>query len=118
MFSNTYSEIVTLVEQRPNSGIFESYDSDNQSVIGILGDAPRGQTGQITYNKKSTSVLTGFSTASVSLNNKPMLSIGNDESLRPGTEYSVLLIDHDQNLNPGLRDHLDVFRTTALIPFY
>ncbi len=114
--SNTYSEIVTLVEQGPNSGLFESYDSSDQSVIGISNDAPRGQTGQITYNKKSTSVLTGFSTASVSLNKERVLTVGNDKFLRPGTEYDVSLIDPDQNLNTGNRDHLDVFRTTAIIP--
>ena len=113
---NTYSEIITLVERGPNSGLFESYDFSDQSVIGILEDAPRGQTGQITYNKKSTSVLTGFSSALVSLNDKPEISIGDDESLRPGTEYAVLLTDHDQNLNTGARDHLDVFRATAIIP--
>ena len=114
--SNVYSEIITLVEQGPNSGLFESYDSSDQSVIGISSDAPRGQTGQITYDKKSISVLTGFSTASVSLNNERVLTVGNNESLRPGTEYSVSLIDSDQNLNTGARDHLDVFRATAIIP--
>ncbi len=116
MASNSYSEIVTLVERGPNSGLFESHDSNDESVIGILNDAPRGQTGQITYNKKSVSVLTGSSTASVSLNNMASITIGNNELLRPGTEYPVLLIDPDQNLNTGARDHLDVFRTTAIIP--
>jgi len=114
--SNTYSEIVTLVEQGPNSGLFVSYDVNDQSVIGILGDAPRGQTGQITYSRESLSVLTGFSTASVFLNKDPVLTLGNGESIRPGTEYPVILIDPDQNLNTGARDDLDVFRATAIIP--
>ncbi|AFS80209.1 hypothetical protein NKOR_01515 [Candidatus Nitrosopumilus koreensis AR1] len=113
---NTYSKIITLVEQEPNSGLFTSYDSDDQSVIGILNDAPRGQTGQITYNKKSISVVTGFSTASVSLDGEPVLTIGNGAQLRPGTKYPVILQDPDQNLNTGARDDLDVFRDTALIP--
>ncbi|AJM91949.1 peptidase [Nitrosopumilus piranensis] len=114
--SNTFSKIVTLVEQEPNSGMFTSYDSNDQSVIGILDDAPRGQTGKITYNNESISVLTGFSTASVSFGSEPVLRIGNDQSLRPGTEYPVILEDPDQNLNTGARDHLNVFRDTALIP--
>ncbi|MHA7734559.1 peptidase [Nitrosopumilus sp. S6] len=113
---NTYSNIVTLTEQKPNSGIFSSSDHSDQSVIGILDDAPRGQTGQITYNKESISVITGFSTASVSFDEEPFLTIGYDGPLRPGTEYSVILIDPDQNLNTGARDHLDVFRDSALIP--
>ena len=114
--SDTFSEIVTLVEQGPNSGIFESFDSGDQSVLGILDDAPRGQTGQINYNDDSISVLTGFSTASISLNNEPVLTIGTGESLHPGTEYSVILKDSDQNLNTGTRDDLDIFRDTAIIP--
>ena len=114
--SNTFSKIVTLVEQQPNSGIFSSTDSDDQSVIGILDDAPRGQAGQITYNQESISVITGFSTASVSFDGEPVLRIGNGDSLRPGTKYPVLLTDSDQNLNTGARDHLDVFRDSALIP--
>ena len=112
---NTFSEIVTLVEQGPNSGIFESFDSNDQSTIGILEDAPRGQTGQINYNQDSISVLTGFSTASVSLS-EPVLTIESSAALRPGTEYPVILIDPDQNLNTGVRDDLDVFRESALIP--
>jgi len=113
---NAFSKIVTLVEQEPNSGIFTSFDFDNQSVIGILDNAPRGQTGQITYNQESISVVTGFSTASVSLDEEPVLTIGNGDSLRPGTEYPILLTDPDQNLNTGARDDLDVFRDSALIP--
>ena len=114
--SNTFSKIVTLVEQEPNSGIFESYDSNDQSVIGILGDAPRGQTGQINYNDESISVLTGSSTASVLVDNDPVLTIVNGDALRPGTKYPVILTDPDQNLNTGARDDLDVFRATAIIP--
>ena len=114
--SDTFSNIVTLVEQGPNSGIFESYDSSDQSVIGILSDASRGLTGKITYNKESISVLTGFSTASVSSGNEPVLTIGNGDMLRPGTKYPVILNDPDQNLNTGTRDDLDVFRATAIIP--
>ena len=114
--TNSFSKIVTLVEQGPNSGIFSSSDSNDQSVIGILSDASRGQTGQITYNQKSISVVTGFSTASVSFDGNPVLTIGNGDSLRPGVEYPVSLTDPDQNLNTGARDDLDVFRDSALIP--
>jgi len=113
--SNTYSDIITLVEQGPNSGIFTNYDHSDQSVIGIKSDAPRGQTGQITYNKKSTSVLSGFSTASVSVDGTT-LTINNGDPINPGTEYPVVLQDPDQNLNTGARDHLDAFRDTAMIP--
>ena len=112
----TYSEIITLVEDGPNSGIFDTADNDDQSTLGILDDAPRGQTGSITYNKNSISVLTGSSSATVSLEN-PTLTIGSGfQSLKPGTEFPVTLVDPDQNINSGSRDHLDVFRATTIIP--
>jgi len=112
----TYSEIITLVEDGPNSGIFDSADNDDQSTLGILDDAPRGQTGSITYDKNSISVLTGSSSATVSLEN-PTLTIGNGfQSLTPGTKFPVTLIDPDQNINSGARDDLDVFRDTTIIP--
>jgi len=114
--ANTFSNIITLVEKEPNSGIFESFDSSDNSVLGILNDAPRGQTGQITYNKKSISVLSGSSSASVSTDEEFLLRIGNGETIHPGTEYPVLLTDSDQNLNTGARDDLDVFRASAIIP--
>ncbi len=113
--SNTFSEIVTLVENNSNSGSFENFDSSDQSTIGILNDAPRGQGGSITYNEDSTSVLTGSSTASVGLS-ESSLTIGSGETLNPGIEYPVILVDPDQNLNAGARDDLDVFRETAIIP--
>ena len=114
--TTTYSEIITLVEDGPNSGIFDTGDNNDQSTLGILDDAPRGQTGSITYNQNSISVLTGSSSATVSLES-PTLNIGNGfQSLKPGTKYPVILVDPDQNINSGARDHLDVFRDTAIIP--
>ena len=110
-----FEQIVTLVEKGPNSGIFESFDSSDQSTIGILANAPRGQTGQVTYNEDSISILTGSSDASVSLS-KPVLTVEGIGFLRPGTEYPVILTDPDQNLNTGTRDDLDAFRPTSLIP--
>jgi hypothetical protein len=44
---NQFSQIVTLVENDPNSGIFDSGDDGDVSTIRILANAPRGQTGQI-----------------------------------------------------------------------
>ena len=63
----TFTSILTVVENNPNSGIFDNADNDDESTLGILADAPRGQSGSITYNKKSISVLTGSSTANISL---------------------------------------------------
>lgn len=112
---STFSQIVTLVESGPNSGLFDSADDNDESVIAILDNAPRGQTGEIEYNQKSITVLTGSSTSSVSIS-EPILTIGSSQSLKPGTKFPVDLFDPDQNINSGSKDDLDVFRDTSLIP--
>ena len=115
--TTTYSEIITLVEDGPNSGIFDTGDNNDQSTLGILNDAPRGQAGSVTYDQKSISILTGSSSANVSLDEEPVLAIGDDSQLlSPGTEFPVVLVDPDQNINSASRDHLDVFRESAIIP--
>ena len=111
-----FSKIVTFVEQGPNSGIFENFDSNDQSTIKVTSNAPRGHTGKLEYNEQSISILTGSSTASVSLQ-KPELKIeGSTKSLSPGTKYSLVLTDPDQNINSNSRDDLDIFRDSSLIP--
>ena len=114
--TTTYSEILTIVEIGPNSGIFDNADDDDHSTLGILDDAPRGQSGSVTYDKKSISIVTGSSSATVSVV-EPILTIGDgSQSLKPGTELPVVLIDPDMNINSGLRNELDVFAPSAIIP--
>ncbi len=113
---NQFSKIVTLVENGPNSGIFDSVDNSDESVVRVLANAPRDQTGQIDYNQKSTSVLTGSSTSSISIN-KSTLTVGEGiKSFTPGKKFPITLIDSDQNINSGSRDHLDIFRDSSLVP--
>lgn len=106
--TQSFSQIITLVETMPNSGIFDNGDYNNQSNLGIFSDAPRGHAGTITYNKQSMSILTGPSSA---LLQTPTLSI---DSL--GKNLKVILMDSDQNINSGAKDNLDIFRDTATIP--
>lgn len=103
-----YTQIITLVESSPSSGIFESYDESNESVIGIRKDAPRGTSGIIDYNDKDKSILTGSFTASVELELKTKAI--------SGTRSVVTLQDPDQNLDSKTREDLDVFRSSAIIP--
>lgn len=107
--ANTFSNIITLVESRPNSGIFESLDDSNVSLIGIKSNAPRGKSSTISYNSKSYSIVSGFTTASISVGTQ-------GSTFQAGTKYTVTVIDPDQNINPGAKDDLDVFRSTAIIP--
>ena len=107
--TKTYSQIITLVESEPNSGIFENFDSSNESTIGILGNAPRGESAIIQYDDKSTSILAGPSTASISMTPK-------GSQFNAGQQVPVTVVDNDQNVNSGSRDILNVFRSTAIIP--
>ncbi len=114
--TKTFSEIFTLVEEGPYSGIFDNADDNDQSTIRILNNAPRGETGRIEYNERSVSVLSGFSTAAVSLD-EPTLTIGDGfSSLHSGTKYPINLFDPDQNINTGSREDLDAFRDSSIIP--
>jgi hypothetical protein len=106
---NTFSQLVTLVESEPNSAIFENFDESNEANIGILSNAPRGQSAIIQYNDKSTSILAGPSTASISMTPK-------GSQFNAGQQAPVTVVDNDQNVNSGSRDILNVFRSTAIIP--
>ena len=106
--SITYNKLVTFVESGPNTGIFES-SLNSISTIGILPNAPRSNSGSINYNLQGVSIVSGVSTAS--------LSVGNTQSqFNPGQKKTITLVDNVQNLNSGLIDQLDVFRSSAVIP--
>ena len=105
--------IVTLVEDRPNSGIFHTGDYNHKSTISIKADAPRARAAAISYNGDSLSVLTGPSSASISLD-RPSLTVSGSRQLTPGMQYRIVLTDQDQNLNSGTRDVLDAFRSTIV----
>src|SRR3989304_2583904 len=107
--TNTFSQIITLVESEPNSAIFENFDTSNESTIGILSNAPRGQSATIEYNDKSTSILSGPSTASISMTPK-------GSQFNAGQQTPVTVVDNDQNVNSGSRDILNIFRSTAIVP--
>lgn len=105
----SYAQIVTLVESEPNSGIFESFDFNDRSTIGISSNAPRGQSASIEYNSKSTSIVSGTFTATLSLGMQ-------SGQFNPGQKATITLIDNDQNFNLGADEDLDVFRSSAIIP--
>lgn len=110
-----FGGLVTLVESRPNSGIFESVDSLSTSNLQIASDAGRGLTAVIEYNDRSLSVLTGYFTASLSLE-KPSLTVDSEEGWRSGSRIPITLHDRDQNTSPNTTDDLDVFKDSAKIP--
>ncbi|HET6458792.1 MAG TPA: peptidase [Nitrosopumilaceae archaeon] len=104
----TYNKLVTFVETAPNSGIFESSYA-SKSTIGILSNAPRSQSASISYNSNSASILSGTATAD--------LSVGSPNGqLNPGQKETITLVDNNQNHNAAVIEHLDDFRSSAIIP--
>ena len=106
--SITYNKLVTFVETGPNTGIFES-DYSNISTIGILQNAPRSHSASIKYNLQGASIVSGTATASLTLG-------GGQGHFNPGQKETITLVDQVQNLNTGMIDELDVFRSSAVIP--
>jgi len=105
--STPYNKLVTFVETGSNTGVFESSHS-GISTIGVLSNAPRNNAGSIQYNLKSASIVSGTSTAS--------LTVGTAGQFEPGQRETITLIDNDQNLKSTSIDQLDVFRSSAKIP--
>ncbi len=103
-----YNKLVTFVETGPHTGIFESSFA-GVSTIGTLPNAPRAHSGSITYDLQSASIVSGTSTAS--------LTVGSGQSqFGPGQREAITLVDNDQNINSAQVDQLNVFRSTAKIP--
>jgi len=106
--NSIYNKLVTFVETGPHTGIFSSSFA-SVSTIGTLPDAPRGHSGSITYDLQSASIVSGTSTAT--------LTLGTGQSqFNPGQRETITLVDNTQNLNSNQIDQLDVFRSSAKIP--
>ncbi len=104
----TYNSLVTFVETGPNTGIFES-GYNNISTIGILPNAPRGQSGSIEYDQQTTSIVSGTATAGLTLG-------AGQGQFGPGQEETITLSDANQVLNSGTIEVLNVFRSSAMVP--
>lgn len=113
----SYNQIVTFVETAPHSGIFTTSDYGGKSTIGILSNAARFQSGSITYSLQSASILSATFNANISVNppaSTPSVTTGTQ--INPGQKFTITLVDPTQNLNAAVAEHLDVFRSSAIIP--
>ncbi|MDE1867066.1 MAG: peptidase, partial [Thaumarchaeota archaeon] len=104
----TYNKLVTFVETGPNTGVFES-DYGSISTIGILPNAPRGQSANIEYNQQSTSIVSGTSNAGLTLGS-------GQNQFSPGQRETITLTDSNQVLNSGIIETLNDFRSSAKVP--
>jgi len=110
-----FEGIVTFVETGPNTGIFTTGDSGNESVLATARDAPRGRADHVAYGGKSISLLSASETASVQVGT-PAITVGAGQALSPGTRIPITIHDGDQNVNSNLRDTLDASLYRAAIP--
>lgn len=101
---------VTFVEGGANTGILTNYDENDDANIDILPTAKRGTSAAIDYNKKSTSILVGFSFGTLAF------ATPNGE-WSSGEEIAVTLVDPDANKNSRADEDLDLnIPNVALIP--
>ena len=108
--TNTYFQIVTLVESGPHSGIFENFDFNDESTVGILNDAPRGESAIIEYNSESSSIISDTFTASISLD-------AQGSQLQPGQKASItypLTLNAEKFVLPKYKETTDVVLTGKL----
>lgn len=92
---------VTLTESLPNSGIFETFDDGDTSILMITDNAPQGRSGTVGYNENPISITTDFSSGSVDI--KPI-----DDTWNSGEEIPVVVVDNDQNKNSRADEDLVV----------
>ena len=83
---------VTITEQGPNSGIFGTYDENDDSLFRITGDAKRGTSATIDYNDSPVTVLVTHAFATIDI--QPASDVWNSGELIP-----VVLVDADININ-------------------
>ena len=114
--TTTFSNIVTFAETEPNSGVFINSDHQGKSNIKISSSAPRGQSAIIEYNSKSSSIVSGTTTASISLGGPNTSKSMQLSTLIPGKKFVVTLVDPDQNLSSMKKDDFHVYNSTAIIP--
>ncbi|HEX5457098.1 MAG TPA: peptidase [Candidatus Nitrosotalea sp.] len=112
--SIVYNKLVTFVETGPHTGVFESSYA-GVSTIGTLSNAPRYHSGSITYNLQSASIVSGTTTASLTIGTGQSQS-GSQNQFGPGQRQTITLVDNTQNLNSNTIEQLDDFRSSAKIP--
>jgi hypothetical protein len=101
---------ITFLESGVNTGIFTSYDEDDDSQIGITATAARGTSATINYDDSDYSIVTraSFATLEMQLN---------DDEWNSGESIDVVLVDADANKNSRSDEDLDNENpTVSLIP--
>ena len=100
---------ITLLESGVNTGIFTSYDSDDESAVEITSGAARGNTATISYDDSPQSILVGHSFATITM------ELADDE-WNSGEPVPVTLVDNDMNKNSRSDEDLDNENNAYQVP--
>jgi hypothetical protein len=105
------SQMVTLVEQGVNSGIFATYDETDNSVIDLGASDPRGTSASIVYGDPEATVVVTQFFGDIQFDSE---SVGNEWN--SGEFIAITLVDGDANLNSRTDEDLRVFNPDQIIP--
>jgi len=108
---NTGFFFTTLVETNPNTGIFRSSDTPNDSTIRLTADAARGTSGSISYDDSARSIIASLFFGTITMDAS---AVGNEWN--SGEELPVILVDQDQNLNSLVEEDLLITDATRIWP--
>ena len=101
---------LTFTETAPNTGVFGTYDESDISNLIIDSTAPRGKSASLDFNQKTSSIVVGFGSATVTI--QPT-----DAEWNSGEKIPVTLVDSDQNKNSKISEDLHLnYNSTSLIP--
>ena len=104
------TDLVTLTELGPKSGVFGSYDESDDSVLRITEYAKRGTSAVVNYNDSPTTVLVAHDFATIDI--QP-----SNDDWASGEAVPVVLMDADANKNSRADEDLTLSEpSVALIP--
>jgi len=93
--------IVTVTELGPNSGVFATYDEQDDSTLSIASGAIRGTSAIADYDDTGYTILVANDFATIDI--QPI-----DDEWSSGEEIPVVLMDEDLNLNSRFDEDLDL----------
>ena len=101
---------VLMVETGPNTGIFESYDSDGVSELRSKVAATADKQHTFKYGGDSTDLIIAYNDASIS-----MTAPGAGD-WKPATLATITITDPDLNKNPLDAETLEIGNSSSVIP--
>ena len=85
---------LTFYETAPNTGVFTNIDDADVANLQVSHTAVRGTMANINYNDTGLSIVVGYETASIDLDES---AVG--EEWNSGEELPIIFTDQDRNLN-------------------